>query len=378
MQRNIVITGGHVIDPANGVDEIRDVHIEAGKIVDRTEAELTIDASGKYVFPGLIDYHAHVFPGSTEIGIDADASMLHQGVTGVVDPGSAGVANMETFIRDAARRSTMNVRAYINLCPAGLATMRYHEDYNPKFWDAPRLARFLEAYPDILLGLKIRISRGILGEPGFGVVERAVELAESLHTRLCVHTTDPVGGMAAVASILRRGDILAHCYHGTGSSIIGENGRVLPEVRAARERGVIMDAANGGNHWSFETARAALADGFPPDIISTDLTCKTLYRDPVFSLPYVMSKYLLLGMELAEIVRAATVAPARAMRRPDAPDNGMGTLSFGATADVAVFALAERETRFTDTQKRVATGRQMLVPLMTIRAGEIAYINMLF
>ena len=146
--------------------------------------------------------YAHVFPKSTEIDIDADESMLSQGVTAVVDPGSAGVGSLETFVENVICRSTMEVEAYINLCPAGLATMKFHEDFRPSHWDKKRLAYFLEKYPRKLLGLKIRISRSIFGELGFDVVEKAVKLADELGTRLCVHTTDPVGSMAKVASIL--------------------------------------------------------------------------------------------------------------------------------------------------------------------------------
>lgn len=376
MQQTIVIKNGHVIDPLNGTDEIKSICISEGRFVDESEIKSTdilFEAGGKFVFPGLIDYHAHVFPKSTEIGIDADRNLLNQGVTSVVDPGSAGVSNIQTFIENVINRSAMDIQAYINLCPSGLATMKFHEDFDPKFWDIKKLAYFLQEYPQYLLGLKIRMSQSIFGHLGFEVFEKAIALAEQLHTRLCVHTTDPVGDdMGKVAENLRPGDILAHCYHGTGSTILGRDGHVLPEVREAQARGVVMDAANGGNHWSFATAEAAMADGFYPDVISTDLTCKTLYQDPVFSLPYIMSKYLLLGMPLYDIVKAVTMNPASLMH------NKTGSLTKGEKADVAIFALEEKKMTFSDTKKQQRTGERVFVPMLTICKGEVVYRNILF
>lgn len=375
MKKNIVILNGHVIDPANNIDRMSDVFISDGNIVggfSLKNADIVIDASGKYVFPGLIDYHAHVFPKSTDIGINADISMLNQGVTSVVDPGSSGISNLETFIEEVIRKQTISIQAYVNLCPAGLITMKYHESYDPKYWDIKRIERFFKKYPDVLLGLKIRISKEIIGEYGFEILEKAIGVAEALGTRICVHTTNPAGGMARVASILRKGDILAHCFHGTGSSIIGEDGHVLPAVLEARKRGVIMDAANGGNHWSFTTAEAAMRDGFYPDIISTDLTCKTLYKEPVFSLPHVMSKYLMMDMNLFDIVKSVTAKPASLMHDKD------GSLSEGTEADVAIFDIIEKNITFVDTQKEMKIGHQTLVPLATICKGEIVYRTPLF
>ena len=254
------------------------------------------------------------------------------------------------------------------------ACKKYHEDYNPKYWDEKQLRYFFTKYSDLLLGVKIRISKPILGDYGFRIFEKAVEFASKLNTRLCVHTTDPVGGMAKVAKLLRKGDILAHCFHGTGSSIIGENGKVLPEIIEAQKRGVIMDAANGSNHWSFITTDAAIKSGFYPDVISTDLSCKTLYKDPVFSLPYIMSKYLMLGMPLTKIIKAVTITPASLMNS----NNGLGTLSVGAEGNVSVFALDNIDIVFSDTQKRTRMGHQVLVPQLTVCQGKIVYRNITF
>lgn len=377
MQRTIVIRNGHVIDPANKIDTIADVYVSNGRIVTEADAksiDLEFDAAGKYVFPGLIDYHAHVFPNSTEIGIDSDSNLLCQGVTGVVDPGSAGISNIKTFIADVISRSAMRVQAYINLCPSGMPTMKFHEDFNPKHWDKERIGQALKAYPDILQGLKIRISKPIMGDLPFSVFEQAAALARELDTRLCVHVTNPQRNMEEVASVLREGDVLAHCFHGTGYSIIDENGKVLDAVRKAQERGVVMDAANGGNHWNFEVAEKALADGFMPDIISTDLTSKTIFKDPVFGLPYIMSKYLMLGMSISDIVKRCTENPGKLMKGTEK----MGTLSAGSLADVAVFSLEDKTVTFSDTSGAKRQGANVFVPQLTLCKGEVAYRNPLF
>jgi len=377
MQRNIVIRNGHVIDPANQIDGIRDVYVSNGRIVseaDMPSIDLEFDATGKYVFPGLIDYHAHVFPNSTEIGIDPDSNLLCQGVTTVVDPGSAGISTIKTFIEDVINRSIMTVQGYINLCPCGMPTMKFHEDFNPKHWDKEKIGQALKTYPDILQGLKIRISKPIMGDLPFSVFEQAAALAKELDTRLCVHVTNPQRNMAEVASVLREGDVLAHCYHGTGYSIIGEDGKVMNAVKKAQERGVIMDAANGGNHWNFAVAEKAMADGFLPDIISTDLTSKTIFKDPVFGLPYIMSKYLMLGMSISDIVKRCTENPGKLMNGKEKP----GTLSKGALADVAVFSLEDHAVTFSDTSGAKRTGNKLFRPLLTLCKGEVVYRDMMF
>jgi len=377
MLKNIIIRNGHVIDPANNIDDIADIYVSQGRIVDRNafdKADIEFDATHKYVFPGLIDNHAHVFPKSTEIGLDPDRSFLCQGVTGVVDAGSAGVSNIETFVGDVIRRSFMTVQGYINFCPSGMPTMKFHEDFNPKYWDVNKLQQYLTKYADVLQGVKIRISKPIMGDLGFEVFEQAEQIARKLNTRLCVHITNPYVSMEKVISVFKPGDVLAHCYQGTGETILNEDGTVLESVKAAQKRGVIMDAANGGNHWQFRVAEKALADGFYPDIISTDLTCKSLFKDPVFGLPFIMSKYILLGLSLFDIVKACTVAPAALLHGREK----LGTLSVGAQADIAIFDLCEHQTVFSDTAGAKRSGSKLLAPQVTICKGEVVYKNILY
>jgi predicted amidohydrolase len=372
MKCDIAIRNGFVVDPHAQREAIGDVFIENGIVIDCTEnmeARVEYDASGMHVFPGLIDYHTHLFWGGTEIGVPADVAMIPQGVTTAIDAGSAGVSNFPVFAEKVAYGSCMRIKAFLNLSPTGLTTSKYHENINPKYWDKGKIKEILKRYPDIIMGLKIRISRGIADGQNGEELKAAVAIAEELETRLAVHSTDPTGTMEEVAASLRSGDILVHCFHGTGNTILDNQGKVLPVVNEARQRGVIMDAANGGNHWTFSVAETAIRQGFFPDVISTDITTKTLFRDPVFGLPYIMSKYLMMGVPLGDIVARCTAIPAKLMGL----EGRIGTLAPGASADVSVFRLTDEEINFTDTKNEVRRGNKILVPQMTVVKGNILF-----
>lgn len=372
MKCDLLIKNGTVIDPAGKQDEMANVYVKDGKIVEGAgvdSVEATFDAAGMYVFPGLIDYHAHVFSGATEIGVPADLSFIPQGVTAVCDAGSAGTANFDCFVEKVAHGSRMRVKAFLNVCPAGLATGKYHENIDPKHWDRGRIREIFERYPDIAVGLKIRISKDIVANLGLRPLEEAVKLAAEVKVPLAVHSTNPPEVMEKVAGLLRAGDILVHCFHGTGHTILDDRGKVSQALWDARRRGVVMDAANGRNHWTFAVAEAAISQGFFPDIISTDITMKTLYKDPVFGLPYIMSKYLALGMPLREVVARCTAAPAKLLGLGDR----IGSLRTGAAGDISVFRLSDKTVTFSDTIGQTKTGRQVLLPQLTILRGKVLY-----
>ncbi|MEN6383786.1 MAG: metallo-dependent hydrolase [Phycisphaerales bacterium] len=372
MKVDIIIRNGCIIDPYSKKKEVGDICIKSGMIVPvpkEAEAEFAFDATGMFVMPGLIDYHTHIFSAGTEIGIPADLSMIPQGVTTVVDAGSAGVANANAFLRSDINGSRLRIKAFLNVSAAGLATARYHENINPKYWDKIRLEEILQQHWDVFVGLKIRISKAIADGLGLNVLEAAVGLADDLNTRLAVHSTDPLAPMEEVVRLLRKGDILVHCFHGTGSTILDENGQVLDAVREAQERGVVMDAANGRNHWAFSVAESALQQGFIPDIISTDITIKTLYKEPVFGLPYVISKYISLGLPLEKIVACCTTAPAELLGL----EGTIGTLAPGAYGDVSVFRLENKNLTFSDTKGEIRNGSCVLIPQLTVLNGQVLF-----
>ncbi len=367
---DIRIVGGRVIDPLEKRDGAGTVALRGTRIVgdDGSAAAVTLHAENYIVVPGLVDFHAHVCEGSM-FGVEP-LLMTSTGVTTVVDAGSCGCAAFEFFREKVIRSSRMRVAAFLNVGTIGQLGAGINEDVDPEHIKTAEIAALVEKYRGDILGLKLRISRPIVGELGLKPLASAVELAESLHLPLCVHVTNPPETMDKVAAYFRKGDIFCHVYQGTGHTILDENGRVYDELRAARERGVIFDAANGRRNFNFAVARAAIEQGFLPDIISTDATKTTFNRlGDMKNLPYILSRYLNMGLDLPYLIGSATAAPARAMGM----EGQIGTLRPGAFADVAIFKLIEQETRFTDSDGNAMVGTKLLVPQVTIMNGQIVY-----
>lgn len=370
---DILIRNGHVMDPANGIDGICDVAIRDGKIlavgdIPALEKPEILDASGCYVTPGLVDMHTHVFQGGSQFGFNADL-LLAYGVTVCVDAGTAGSANYEAFHHILTQKQE-KIYTFLNISPMGQMGSGLNENLDPALTDIPGIAYLLEAYPQEIRGLKVRISKSIVGSFGKAPLERALELGERLHLPVCVHCTDPCIPMAEFAEMLRPGDILCHLYHGKGSTILDASGKILPEVRKAAERGVVMDCANGRTNFSFDTAKKALAQGFLPTVISTDLTAATVSKGQmVRDLPFLLSKYLNLGLTMAEVLPCVTTKPARTLSLTD----GTGTLRVGTQADVAILKLADQPCTFLDSQGNALAGTKMLTNQMTIQKGSVLF-----
>ena len=375
MYGKLLIFGGIIVDPASNVNASGDVWIDGDKISDvnseqNSEAVTSIDVTGCYVFPGLIDYHTHLFYGGTAIGVSPDLALLPQGVTTAVDQGSAGIANFERFMDSVVSRQTTRIFGYLHVNPTGLASLPHStEDVDPAHYDLQQSRNLFEQYAGQLLGLKIRSSREIVKELGLQPLRQTIHLAEQLGCRVVVHTTNPPTSVGELADLLRAGDVYTHMYQGKGSSIIADDGKLAASIRQARERGVIFDTADGRAHYALGVAAAALADGFMPDIISTDLTLGNVYDPSVFGLPFIMSKYLALGISLAKVVGACTAAPAKLLGM----EGKLGTLTPGAYADVSVFRLVKKRAQFTDFTGRTLVCEQLLVPQLTVSHGKVVY-----
>jgi predicted amidohydrolase len=369
------IIGGTIIDPERGINRLGEVLIRGNKIVDQAgggealQAERTIDAKGCLVLPGLIDFHAHLFAGGTESGVDADTALLPMGVTTGVDAGSCGVANFDQFMRTTVVSSTTRIFSFVNISPGGLIATRYSEELNPKYYDEPAIGELLDRYRGQLLGIKIGVSKEIVGDFGIKPLEATVEIARRLNCPVVVHTTNPVAAPEKIAALLGPGDVYCHAHQGEGETIVGANGKIRPSLFAAQKAGIVFDACNGRNNFSFKVAQAALAEGFLPDVISSDVTQKTLYGDFVFSLPFVMMKYLNMGMKLEAVVAACTSTPARLLGMK----GEIGTLAPGALADVAVFRLGKKKLEVKDILGDSITGENVLLPQMTVLDGRIVY-----
>ncbi len=371
---DLVIRGGHVIDPANGVDGAATVGIKDGRIaaVGDIEAsgEVEIDAAGRYVVPGLIDLHTHLFKDFSIFGIDVDELSPRTGVTTSVDTGTAGWINYAGFRKVVMAPAQTRVLAYVNLSGVGLP-WRNGEMVFEGYVQPAACAQAILDYPEDTVGVKVRLYRGVGGDADLrDLLQIAIEAARRCEKPLMVHISGSDVPVADLLAPLRSGDVITHCYHGGElASILDASGKVRPEVREARDRGIVFDIGHGFGSFSFDVGRAAMDDGFPPDTISSDI--HTLNIDgPVYDLPTTVSKFLHLGMSLSEAIQRVTVEPAKALGRAD-----LGSLGVGAIADVAIFDLEEGAFELVDSDEVAVTGDKMLRCSETVKDGQVTYVR---
>ena len=375
MQASLRIKGGTIVDPERLMNSAGEVLVRGNRIVapepgESVEAETTIDATGCVVLPGLIDFHAHLYGGGTESGVHADSALLPMGITTAVDAGSCGSANYEAFLRTVVATSQIRIYSFVNIAPAGLIATRFAEEIDPRYYDEPRITQLFHRHRGQCLGLKIRLSKEIVGELGAKPLERTLEIAERIKCPVVVHTTNPPISPGDIARMLRPGDVYCHVYQGTGDTIVSAEGRVCPKLFEARRAGVLFDTANGRKNFSFKVAQAALAAGFAPDIISSDVTRKTLFGDFVFSLPLTLMKFMKVGMEFEAVLAACTSVPARQLGM----QGELGTLAPGALADIAIFRRAKKHSvTVKDDHGVQVTLDDWLIPQMTVLDGKIVY-----
>jgi dihydroorotase len=373
---DLLLRGGHVIDPKNGVDAVRDVAIAGGKVaavaprIEPADAFKTIDVSGLYVTPGLIDIHVHVFAGTGEKGSYAgdnsvypDGFTLRAGVTTVADAGCAGWRNFEEFKTRVIDRAKTRVLAFLNIVGNGMRGGPWEQDLADMA--AVPAGVMAQKYPGVIVGIKTAHYAG----PEWTPVEHAVEAGTVANIPVMVDfgANKPERPLAdLVTKKLRPGDIYTHMYSGLRGEL-DPSGRVNPGLFEGRKRGVIFDVGHGGGSFAWRIAAPAVKEGFVPDSISTDLHVGSMNAG-MKDMPNVMSKFLALGQPLAEIVRWSTWNPAREIKQ-----EGLGHLSVGAGADVAVLRLEEGRFGFVDSFGARLRGTQKLVCELTLRDGKVVY-----
>jgi dihydroorotase len=368
---DLVLKGGRVIDPAQGIDRVTDVAFAAGRvarIADGLSGTDTRDVSGKVVTPGLIDLHTHVYWGGTSLGVAAEPLARSGSVTTFVDAGSAGPGNFHGFRAHVIEPSPVRILPYINLSFPGIyafsKAVMVGESQDLRLLDTRECVRVIEENRDLVLGIKVRVGRGTSNELANMPLEMAIEVAEEVGLPVMAHLDYPPPSRQDVLALLRPGDILTHCFRPFPNAPSTADGRVRDEVLAARAKGVIFDIGHGGGSFGFKTARAMLAHGFLPDVISSDI--HTLSIDgPAFDLVTTMSKFLALGVDLATVVKLATLNAAKAIRKPE-----LGSLETGAVGDASILDLREGDFEYLDVIGEQVVGRQRLLGAGVVIGGK--------
>ncbi|RLI34069.1 amidohydrolase/deacetylase family metallohydrolase [Candidatus Bathyarchaeota archaeon] len=369
---DLLIKNGVVIDPSQGLHEKRDIAITKGKIesmekdISSDKAREIIDASEHIVTPGLIDIHVHVYPGVSHYGIDADTHALAHGVTTVMDAGSSGADTFEGFRRYVVNVSDTRIVAFLNISTMGMISPRVGELEDLRFADVEKAVEVIERNRDIIQGVKVRMSRSIVGDNGIQPLLLAKRAAEAVKMPIMVHVGNTPMPLADILEEMRRGDILTHCFHGSENGILDNQGNILDAVSEAVKKGVNLDVGHGRGSFSFNVAEKALAQGVSPQTISSDLHHYNVFG-PVYNLATTVSKFLYLGLSLNEALSKVTLTPAKLL----GIDEELGNLRKGSIADVSIFKLKKGNFSFLDTVGKTVVGNRLLKPAAVVKGGKV-------
>lgn len=375
MDYELLIKGGTLIDPAQGVHALKDVAFANGMVVEvgddlpKTEAHEVIDASGYLVTPGMIDLHVHVFYGVSHFGIQPDPTCLAKGATTVVDAGSAGADTFVGFRKYVIDVSQTRILAQLNISSQGMLTSEIGEFEIPEYANVGKACQIIEQHRDLILGVKVRLTRNSIVSQRSGMLplHRAREAADAAGLPIMVHPQDAwCDSIDDILKVMEKGDILTHCFHGRECGILDQHGRVRPSVHQAVEQGVIFDVGHGAGSFSWEVVESAISQGVEPQTISSDLHVYNV-EGPVYDLATVVTKFLHLGMSIDTAIAKVTSVPAQVISMPDK----IGTLRVGAWGDAVLFEHRSGQYQLVDSQGQVRTGRQKLMPVTVIRNGRV-------
>lgn len=358
MAFDLVLRNGRVIDPSQGIDRVADVAFAGGKVA-AVGAGLdpgggaVRDVSGLILTPGLIDLHTHVYWGGTSLGIDAEDFARRSAVTTCVDTGSAGPGNFPGFRKHVIDPSQIRILVYLHVSFAGIFAFSERvmvgESHDIRLMAARDAVEVAEANRDVIIGIKVRIGRIASGPAGIAPLDVALQVADETGLPLMVHIDEPPPSYEAVVDRLRPGDVLTHCFRPFPNSPVTRDGRIKPEVLAARERGVLFDIGHGKGSFGWKTARTMLARGFKPDTISSDVHALCI-NGPAYDQLTTLSKFLALGMPLDEVIAASTVNAAKALGRPE-----LGTFKPGSVGDASILSLKDGAFPLEDVRGEIVT-----------------------
>jgi len=372
---DLLIKGGTVVDPGQNLHAALDVAVKDGKILElapdiaAARALRVVSAKGKIVTPGLIDVHVHVFEGIGPTGLNADQYCLGRGVTTAIDAGSTGYADIAGFRQYVIKPSSTRVYALLDIGARGTILGLIGNYANLDWVNAQLTARAAETSKPDVVGIKVRLSREITGSNDLEILKRALEAARISRLPLTVHVGDSFSPLPQILSQLRKGDVLTHCFTGRPNGPLDANGKIIPEMIDCRQRGVFFDVGDGGPHLDLSVAEKCLQQNFLPDTIGTDLGGLS-YNGPVYDLVTELSKFLLLGLTVDQVIERVTIKPTHIYNF----GAELGSLRPGSVADISILEVREGSFLFTDSTGKRRTGRQKLQSAAAIRAGKL-YVN---
>ena len=394
---DLLLKGGEVLDPARGPRAVADVAFKDGRVaavgpdLDIANASKGLDVSGKLVTPGLIDVHGHYFPHVTHMGISADSVCLPNGVTTTMDAGSSGWVHFDAFKEFIIRREKTRLFALINLSSLGMLQQYRDGGYGPSFSisggpstgvsqepvgelidlryaQVEEAVRCIRDNPNVTLGVKVRIDPGVTGvENALPALERGREVADATGSFMMVHVARSPIPIGDILDRLRPGDIVTHAFHGAANNILDDRGRLRSEVLEARSKGILMDVGAASANVDVQVTRAAIAQGFLPDTISSDITKPRPARPVILTLPELMSMFMGMGMSLEQVVTSVTRNGAAAIGLRDE----IGTLAPGAVGDAAVLDFEPGEFDYHDAQGGSVQVDSRLKPVATVKDGKL-------
>ncbi|WP_422080028.1 amidohydrolase/deacetylase family metallohydrolase [Ulvibacterium sp.] len=375
-QIDLLIQNGHVFDPKNSLDTIMDVAIIDGKIhqvanrISSKNAKKTVDATGMYVCPGLIDIHTHVFVGSTPgvfadgiYSLSPDDFTFRAGITTVVDAGTSGFHNFPKFKKQVIDQSKTRILVFLNIAGWGMTGNSLQEDVSTM--DTHKAIEMVEKYPDVIVGIKIGHFEGKSWEP----FDRALQVTSNTNRPLFVECHLPQYSLKDQLDRMRPGDIITHSFENISERrpVVDTTGKVLPLVFEAQKKGILFDVGHGGAGFWFDQAIPALEQGFWPNTFGTDLH-RFSVNAGMKDMLNVMSKYLNMGMPLKAVLLRGSWNPAKAIRRED-----LGNLSIGADADIVLLSIKEGKFGYVDAAGNRIDGNRKLVAELTLRAGKVVW-----
>ena len=371
---DLIVKGGTVIDPSQGLNGLNDIAVEDGKIalvapdISSDEAARVLEIKGNLVLPGLIDLHTHVYDGVNGNGVEADLGGVRAGVTTMVDAGSSGCDTFGGFPRHIIPNSATEIICFLHICRTGLATTP--DIFSPASIDLDKTIQ-VASESNAISGIKARMVSPALEIMGMEMPRLAKRAAREAGVKLMVHIGDTEkrydpNVIRDLLPIMEEGDIVTHLFTANPGGVVDANGNLVPEAQEARDRGVWLDTAHGRGNFSFDVGQRILDQGLMPHCISTDLTLPGRQRT-VHSMTEMMTRFLAMGFTMDQVVTMSTLNPAKAIGE----DGRLGSLQVGKQADISVIRIEEGDWLLYDVLGDSRRHDKAVVPVVTVKRGEV-------